>query len=123
MRETLRRTAVCYFSGALAALAVMVLAWLLGRADLGPLQEELSAPTLFHQVGLGALLGTVLGLVLHYPERRVLLAGAVLGTALGLYAWITRQPWPRGEAAQYVVGYWALWGILAGSVAVWLKGR
>lgn len=123
MRDMLRRMAVGFSSGALAALVVLVLTSLLGRAGVGPAQAPLHPGLLLAQTGWCALWGLVMAVFMGQHWTRVLLAGTALGLGPGLHAWVYGAAWPRAAGAWapvYIVGYCLLWGYFTGLLCAWL---
>lgn len=121
MTDLFRRGALGYSSGALAALAVLVLAWLLGQAGVGPAQAALSRGEVFLRCAQFGLWGLPLGLFLGQGANRVLATGTCLGLAPGLWA-LLHPGWPRGGSGPvglfFLFGYCLLWGFLAALAAV-----
>lgn len=123
MRALLRRMAIGFFSGALGALAALVLASLLGRAQVGPAQLPLGTGMLLASTAAGGLWGLAMALFLGMHWSRVILAGCVLGFAPGVYSWWFRTDWPLAHGAWaplWIVGYWILWGFFTGLLCAWL---
>jgi hypothetical protein len=121
MTDLLRRMALGYSTGALAALAVLVLAWLLGQAGVGPAQAALGRGEVFLRCAQFGLWGLSLGLFLGQGAGRVLATGTCLGLAPGLWAFL-HPGWPRGGSGPlgllFLLGYCLLWGFLAALMAV-----
>lgn len=123
MRALLRRLAIGFSSGALAALAAVVLVSLLGRAKVGPAQFPLVGDFLLSRVAAGGTWGLALAAFLGMHWTRVLLAGLAVGLAPGLQTWLLGGAWPLADgpwAPAWLLGGWLLWGFLAGLVAAWL---
>jgi hypothetical protein len=125
MRAFLQRVALASSSGALACYGVLVLASLLGRAEVGPQQAPLLAGNVLPRVAEGALWGIPLAVFLGRAWSQVMLAALVLSLAPALRTWLVGGPWPAASgpwAPAWILGAWALWGGVLGMLGAWLGG-
>ncbi len=123
MRSFLQRMAIGFFTGGVASLAAWGLAWLLGRAGVGPEQAPPLVDHLLSRMAVGALWGLGMTLFLGLAWSRVLLAGLVLSLAPAALTWWQGGDWPlaRGPwAPAWILGAWAFWGLTLGFLGAWL---